>query len=202
MLPLDSTLNEVLDRLGDPAAPLGGSSAAALTAVMGLTLFEKALRAPDPEASAQRAAEECEVIATIRKRIQDVLAEDVRVNLALQAAQSAPEHPSKPQKVIVARLAAYRTARRVVDFSIQGLSRVQAPLEFGGFVYVAEVETGWRMLSAAMESAIAACEAHLKPMEQRFAERERAAMDKQAQLGREMAARAQGALSWRRGHYS
>lgn len=202
MSPLDLSLSELLDHLGNPAEPLGGSSASALAAAMGLKLFEKALSAPDPETSHARAGEEREVIATLRKRVVELVAEDARVIGALNELMAQPEHPSKPQRVIVARMAAYRVSRRLVDMTIQGLSRVQAPLEFGAFRMVADVEAGWRLLSASMEGAVAACEGHLKPMDQRFAERERAALAKQAQQGREMAARALGALSWRRGHYS
>lgn len=202
MSPLDWTLSDMLDRLGDPAAPTGGSAAGAFGVAMGLTLFEKALKCPGPDVSHARAGEEREVIAMIRRRTLELIEEDTRVNGELKALLDGPEHPSRPQKVIAARLAAYRSARRVVDLAIQGLSRVQGPLEFGNFDMVGEVEAGWRLVAAGMEAAMAACEAHLKPLEQRFAERERAALMKQAQQGREMAARAQGALAWRRGHYS
>lgn len=200
--PLELTMTEVLDRLGDPAEPMGGSSAAAFGVAMGLTLMEKALRCPGPEVSHQRAGEEREVIVMIRRRILEIMEDDARTIAALAAVRAQPEHPSKPQGVIAARLAAYRSSRRLVDLSIQGLSRVQAPLEFGSFEMVGEVEAGWRLVSAGMEAAVAACEAHLKPLEQRFGDRERTALMKQAQQGREMANRAQGALAWRRGHYA
>lgn len=202
MSPLELTVSEVLDRLGNPAEPMGASSSAAIGASMGLMLFEKALKSPGPDVSHIRAGEEREVIAMIRKRIVDQMEEDARVSAALAELLAGPEHPSKPQKVIAARLAAYRSARRLVDLTIQGLSRVQGPLEFGSFEMVGEVEAGWRLVAAGMEGAMAACEAHLKPLEQRFADRERTALMKQAQQGREMAGRAQGALAWRRGHYS
>ncbi|MNS84221.1 hypothetical protein D3C72_1180370 [compost metagenome] len=72
-------------------------------------------------------------------------------------------------------------------------------LDLSDVSVVTEVEVGRRLVVAAQEAAIAAAEDHLRSMDPGFADAERQALESQAQQGRELVARAEGALSWRRG---
>lgn len=186
-----------LDRLAGPERAPAGLAAAALSAAMGLALFEKALHHP-PEGKAMK-WDDLEVIGAIRRKLTALAESDAERLADLSAAMAAPDAAEKEATVKAARLAAYRSSRRIVDYTIQGLTQVQRPLDWGSVGMLADIEVGWRLLAAALEGGIACAEDHLKQLEPAFAGGEWESLDQQIAQGRELADRAHGGLSWRRG---
>jgi formiminotetrahydrofolate cyclodeaminase len=139
------------------------------------------------------------VIAALRKRLQELLVKDAGPLEALGRALALPAGPERAQAVSGARLMAYRSARRLLDYTVQGLTLMQSALDFGSTAFLTDIEAGNRLLMAAQETGIAASEDHLREMEPAFAAGERAALADQIRQARELATRAEGALSWRRG---
>lgn len=192
------SLAAFLDAIAGPARAPAAISASAVSAAMGIALFEKALRNPPVGVTPGQGREVVSVLEGLRRRVLELADADVALLEALTAAE-AQEGEAAQAHVAAARLAAYRSARRLVDFTIQGLSQVPSTLDWGSTVMLPDIENGWRLLAAAMEGAIACCEDHLKQLEPAFADVETQALRRQGQQGREMVGRAQGALAWRRG---
>lgn len=196
--PEDRSITAFIGLMSQPARYPAGVAAGALTAAMGLALFEKALAHP-AEGQDWKAGNERQVLAALRKRVQELAAKDARPLEALERAEALPAGPDRAQAVAGARLMAYRSARRLLDYTVQGLTLLQSALDFGSTAFLTDIEAGHRLLVAAQETAIAASEDHLREMDPTFAGGEGAALANQARQGRELQARAEGALSWRRG---
>lgn len=197
MDPLTAPFTEYIDKLASPDRSPAGLAAAALSAAMGLALFEKALH--NPQEGKPLKYDDLEVIGAIRRKLVGLAASDAQHLASLEAALALPDGAEKTAQVTAARLAAYRSARRIVDYTIQGLTQVQRPLDWGSLGMLADIEVGWRMLAAALEGGIACAEDHLKQLSPDFAGGEWESLDQQIQQGRELADRAHGGLSWRRG---
>lgn len=197
MDPLTAPITDFIDQLASPQRSPAGLAAAALSAAMGLALFEKALRNP-PEGKPLK-YDDLEVIGAIRRKLTALASADAEHLASLEAAMARPEGLTQQAELKAARLAAYRSSRRVIDYTIQGLTQVQRPLDWGSLGMLADIEVGWRMLAAALEGGIACAEDHLKQLEAGFAGGEWETLDQQIQQGRELADRAHGGLSWRRG---
>lgn len=181
------SVTDFLDRLGGPSLGPGSLAAAALSAAMGVGLLEKALQHPAASVAPPVAASEAEIMRLLRRKLGELAATDALVAIGDDEAGRA------------ARLSAYRAARKLIDLVLQALTLLQKALDLGDTRHLAEVETGWRLLAAALESGIAASEEHLKHLDRGFSDSEGLALGRQAQQGRELAGRASGALSWRRG---
>jgi formiminotetrahydrofolate cyclodeaminase len=190
--------SEFTDALSRPERAPGGIGAAAYTAAMGLALFEKALAHP-AENQAWQAGQERHVLTALRARALALVGKDEKAMAAMDRAVAQPAGTDLAMAVAGARLLAYRSARRLLDTTIQGLTQLQSVLDLSDVSVVTDVEVGRRLVVAAQEAAIAAAEDHLRSMDPGFADAERQALESQAQQGRELVARAEGALSWRRG---
>lgn len=175
------SVSAYLERIAGPDEAPGGLAASALSAALGAALLEKPLHEPPEGVSPNAAATEAEILRALRRRLLDLAA--------------APAPDLEPAQA----LAGYRAERKLIDLAIQGLTQIQKTLDFGSTTQLAEVEAGWRLLAAALESGIAGAEERLKRLEASFADAEGLALARQAQQGRELSMRAQGALSWRRG---
>ena len=170
-----------------------------MAAAMGLALWEKALRNPPPDVAPHQTAADRDVIAGLRKRLMLLRAADVRHTTAFFAAMSLPDGIEAIGRRRAARLGAYRTARQLLDLTVQGLTQMQVVFECGSAVFWADGEAAWRLQAAAMEAAFAVCEDHLRELDPAVIVGEPEALAQQIARGRELQGRAQGGLSWRRG---
>ncbi|MDB5096441.1 MAG: hypothetical protein JWM80_862 [Cyanobacteria bacterium RYN_339] len=184
--------------LAAPHRAPAGVSAAAAGAMMGLALMERALAHPAPEALPGAADEPRNMVASLRGRFADVITADLAAAEALEAALADTTDEADAIQA-GARVPAYRAARRLIDFAIQGLTLMPHALDHGSRLVLADLEVAWRLLAAALEAGIAACEQHLQGLSYFFAESERPALEASALQGREWVDRATGDLSWRLG---
>lgn len=179
-------------------APAGVSIAAA-GALMALALMERALKDPAPDSPIGVADEPRNMLASLQSRIKDIISADQAAAAGLDIAL---ENQSEDADAIQAgaRVPAYRAARRLVDFTIQGLTLMPHALDHGSRKMLADLELAWRLLATALEAGIAACEQHLLGLSCFFAEAEKPSLETSAKQGRELVDRASGDLSWRLGH--
>jgi formiminotetrahydrofolate cyclodeaminase len=191
-------LQDFVALIAAPRRAPAGVSAAAAGAMVALALMERALSHPAPESPPGAADEPRNMVASLRGRFADVIQAD---QAAADGLETALADTSEDADAIQAgaRVPAYRAARRLVDFSIQGLTLMPHALDHGSRVVLADLEVAWRLLGTALEAGIAACEQHLMGLSYFFAEAERPALEASAQQGREWVERATGDLSWRLG---
>lgn len=198
---MTEALADFLAVLAAPRRAPGGIAATAAGAAMGLALMERTLAHPPADAEPEevtQATQAGEILRALRKRMLNVVAADLAAVDALDAAL-ADEGPDADAKQAGARLPAYRAARRLMDCVIQGLTLMLPALDVGSRVALADLEAAWRLLDAALEAAIAACEQHLNGLSSFFAEGERPALDEQARQGREWVEQASAQMGWRLG---
>jgi hypothetical protein len=124
---------------------------------------------------------------------------DQQVLEALGAAEAAEPGEEREQRLLGARMGAYRSARRLLDAVIQAWTFFQTSLDFGSTAMLADIETGYRLLHAAQVSAIAQAEDALKLFPAELADSERNGLARQVRQAEEQAEKAQGGLQWRRG---
>ena len=169
-------ISSLLTRLASPDERLGGLGAGAIACAMGLALFEASLKTPPDHVPAATASQIVDVLAGLRNRV---------LRLANENAPSP--------------LARYRIARRMLDLAIQALTYLQSALDWGNPAYLTDQEAGWRLVHAAMRTAIAEAEDRLRELDPAIAEAERPSLETQAREGNELAIRAESNLAWRRG---
>lgn len=184
------TLTEFLDATASAAPAPGGLTAVALGAALGVALFEKALRFPIA-GSEHKAAGAIELMMPLRTRLMRLVESDQKVLEALASADEAQRAG--------ATMGAYRSARRLLDAVIQAYTFLQQALDFGSPSRLADIEAGVRLLVAAQAGAIAQAEDMLKLLAEDLAESERPGLVRQVRQAGELAEKAQGGLSWRRG---
>lgn len=194
----EPSLNALIDQTAGATHTPGGVAAAAVTAAFGLALFEKALAHP-AEGKDWQAGHERQTLTSLRQRALTLATKDAAGTDALARASALPAGPDRAQATAGARLMIYRSARRLVDLSVQGLTLLQHPLDFGDTAFLTDIEIGHRLLAAALEGGLAASEDQLRELDESFTAVERPPLEAQARQGRELAARAAGELSWRRG---
>lgn len=190
--------SDFINQLAASKRAPAGIAAAAAGAAMGLALIERALAHPAPEAPPGATDEPRQMVASLRNRMLDVITADFKAAEALEVALADTSEDADGLQA-GARVPAYRAARRLIDFAIQGLTLLPHALDHGSRLALADLETAWRLLETALESGISACEQHLKGLSVFFADAERPALEESKTQGREWVERAAGDMSWRLG---
>ncbi|HEY9724269.1 MAG TPA: cyclodeaminase/cyclohydrolase family protein [Oscillatoriaceae cyanobacterium] len=184
------TLTEFLNATASAAPAPGGLTAIALGAALAVALFEKSLRFPST-GSESKAGGAIELMVPLRTRLLRLVESDQK---ALETLASADEAQRAG-----AVMGAYRSARRLLDAVIQAYTFLQQALDFSHPSRLADIEAGVRLLVAAQEGAIAQAEDTLKLLPEDMAESERPGLVRQIRQVSELAEKARGGLSWRRG---
>lgn len=195
---MQDSFADFLATLAAPRRAPAGIAAAAAGAAMALALLERALAYPAEDDAVADTSAAREMAASLRQRVLDVIEADATAEAALDEALGESDEDADARQA-GARVPAYRAARRLLDFTIQGLTLLRPTLDHGSRLALADLETAWRLMATALEAAIAACEQHLLGLSSFFAEAERPALETSTRQGRELVDQAVGEMSWRLG---